>query len=196
MQTVIDHHELVVVVPIKPLLLSNVLQLHVTELHPWLQHLHHLLMDPTRIVYHEMRSGSEQSHMVSQPLPHPLGAQAPVQRRPTVQIVVLRLGAENGGVQASGGLRQSLNPVGEVEVPVTGAGGGGGGGEGEGDGDSDGDGDEEEETTTSFWSRDTGKEEEETRSLVAVGVGVVIVATLEMQTRRSEVEMVKREGRN
>ncbi|PON44627.1 LOW QUALITY PROTEIN: hypothetical protein PanWU01x14_265070 [Parasponia andersonii] len=193
MQTVIDNHELVMVVPIKPLLVSNVLQRHVTKLHPWLQHLHHLLIDPTRIVYHEMRSGSEQSHMVS-PFPHPLGAQAPVQRRSTVQIVVLRLGAENGGVQASGGLRQSLNPVGEVEVPVTGAGGGGGEGDGEGDddGDGDGDGDEEEETTTSFWSRDIGKEEEETRSLVVV----VGVATLEMQTRRSEVEMVKREGRN
>ncbi|PON62135.1 hypothetical protein TorRG33x02_280190 [Trema orientale] len=44
--------------------------------------------------------------MVSQPFPHPLGAQVPVQRRPK-------------------GLGQSLNLVGEVEVPVISTGGGG-----------------------------------------------------------------------
>lgn len=79
-QAIIDHHELVVIVPVKPLLLCYILQCHKALLHPRPQHLQNLLMNAARIVYDKMRSLPEQSHMVRQPLSHSLGTQIAIQR--------------------------------------------------------------------------------------------------------------------
>ncbi|GKV53249.1 hypothetical protein SLEP1_g59784, partial [Rubroshorea leprosula] len=64
-QAIVHHHELIVVVPIKPLLIPYVLQRHVPQLHPRLQHLQHLLVNPSGVVNDKMGSLSEQSHMGS-----------------------------------------------------------------------------------------------------------------------------------
>ena len=82
-------------------------------------------MNPTCIVYYEVGSDPEQPDMVGQPLSHPLGAQVPIQRRPTVEIVVFGAGCEKGSVHSSGTFCQHLNGVGEVEVAVSAAGSGG-----------------------------------------------------------------------
>lgn len=124
-QAIIHHHELVVIISVEPLLLLYILQRHEALLHPRLQHLQNLRMNPTRVVNHKMRSLPEQSHMVRYPLPHSLGTQIPVQGRPAIKIIVLGLGRKQRKIQGSVSLCQGLYGVRHVEVAVPAAGCGG-----------------------------------------------------------------------
>ncbi|KAL0352626.1 UNVERIFIED_CONTAM: hypothetical protein Sangu_0843900 [Sesamum angustifolium] len=70
-----------------------------------------------------MRPRAEQSHVICQPLSHSLRTQVPIQRRPTIQIIVLgarcELRREIGKIL--GGFVQGQNGVGDVESAVTSA---------------------------------------------------------------------------
>lgn len=82
-------------------------------------------MDPTGVVYNEMRPLPEQPDMVGYPLPHSLGTQRPVQGRSTVKVIVLGSGGEERKIEGTGWFCQGRDGVGEVEFGVTSSGCGG-----------------------------------------------------------------------
>ncbi|WVZ19900.1 hypothetical protein V8G54_007222 [Vigna mungo] len=114
------------VVSIKPFLVRYILQRHIPQINPRLEHLPHLRVHATGVVNHEMRPRPEELHMVRDPLPHALRVQVPVERGTAVQVIVLRLRREQRSVECAGLFRESFYGVGDVEAGVAAAGGRGG----------------------------------------------------------------------
>ena len=63
--------------------------------------------------------------MVRDPLPHALRVQVPVERRPTVQVIVFGLRGEQGCVEGARLFRESFDSISGVEAGVAATGGGG-----------------------------------------------------------------------
>lgn len=115
-EAVVDHQELVVVVPVVLRLGPNVLQRHPPGSDPRLQHRPHLRRHAAGVVEDEVRAGSEEPSVVGHPLSHPRGAQVAVQRRAAVEILVFVRRSVLGLVVRA----RSLLQGGELLVPTRG----------------------------------------------------------------------------
>lgn len=80
------------IIPVKSLLLLNILQGNIPEVHPRFQHLEDLGVDPSGIEDYEMRLLPEQPHVVRDPLSHPLRTEGAVEWGTAVEVVVFRRG--------------------------------------------------------------------------------------------------------
>jgi hypothetical protein len=98
MQAIVYNEKPIMVITIKLLLLSYILQHYTTSSNPRLQHLPNFRMHTTGIVENEVRSRGKEFGMIDHPLSHSLRIQITVQRGATVEIIIEGSLAINGGI--------------------------------------------------------------------------------------------------